>query len=583
MTRHSQLVYSLALVLALAVVGCAGSDAVSVPGDAGPRSDAGRDTGPATDGPLAQEDATTPQDDAAPADAAPQQDAALHQDAPLQQDAALQQDTAAQQDATQQDAAQQDATQQDATQQDATQQDATVTTRTITGTSIAHRQWDTGSADEPDDLSAASVMALVANGASYTTYAGTGDATGHFTIPNVPVGPYLLFAGDGYYYRMATDTPNLDYYVRGRPAIATTSSATNLVFNVTNLSAYHQNGDDVLYYSSNTDAYDTIAYTGAQPTEGATTLSKTYDLNGASASNVLATTADHPILIDYVGTGTATTYVATAARSFSPAPYAQANGASQNVSGAFATIASTTTTGVSWFRSEFHGGTVIADIGPSAAFDLEFSIITAQPGGLTHGVFASGVDLAQLYGDSTTSNLDFGNVTYGNPFDGSWEQYLFTLVRAKFPVTAPGATAPATVYGWVRTMETRASSMSVHMLVSPPRALQINGQAASANLTGVTTSPTLSWTAPATGTATTYQVYVYRVSNSAGSTARAAVAAFYTDQTSVKVPAGLLSAGTSYQFRVMAISDPNANYAVAPWLTGLPHGDATAFTALATP
>jgi hypothetical protein len=100
---------------------------------------------------------------------------------------------------------------------------------------------------------------------------------------------------------------------------------------------------------------------------------------------------------------------ATAARSLSPTPYAQTNGASQNISGAFTNITSTTTTGVNWYRSEFRGGTVIADIGPSAAFYAEFLTMTAQPGGNTHGAYASGADLAQFrrwYSQAGTPRID---------------------------------------------------------------------------------------------------------------------------------------------------------------------------------
>jgi hypothetical protein len=341
----------------------------------------------------------------------------------------------------------------------------------------------------------------------------------------------------------------------------------------------------VIYYASNTDAYDGIAYAGTQVSSGATTLSKTYDLNATSASQVLATTADHPILIDYVMANAGAGGAATAKRSFSPTPYNQTNGNSANVTGAFANIATTETTSVNWLRSEFHAGTNMTDIAPAAALYAEYSILTAQPGGLTHGVYCNGMDLAQFYAATGTGTADvnFGSVSYGDPFDSTWGHYFFTVMAASFTVTASGATTAATVYGFVRTMEARASSMSLHALLSPPKALKVNNQAATANLTGVGTTPTLSWTAPTTGTANTYQVYVYRVYNNGGTTTRSAVAAFYTDQTSLIIPAGVLTAGNSYMFRVMAISEPSSSFATAPWLSTLPHGDATAFTLLVSP
>jgi hypothetical protein len=554
MKRSLQLALSLTLLLAVAAFGCASSSATNTQDDSGVhQADAQKDVG------------------------TPQQDSSFQDDAAAQDDGAVQQDGNTQQDG------QLDAQHDGIVQQDA-QTDGPITLRNISGTSIAHYIWDNGTGDVPDDLSGAVITAYVLNGSTYATYAGTGTASGTFTIPNVPSGAYFLFVGSstgGYYYRMTTDTPNLDYYLRGRTDVVSTTSTTNLVFSVTNMSAYQQGSDDVIYYASNTDAYDDIAYSGTQPTSGATTLSKTYDLN--AGSKVLATTADHPILINYVMANTGAGGAATAKRSFSPTPYAQTNGNSANVTGAFANITTTETTSVNWLRSEFHAGTTMTDIAPSAALTAEYSILTAQPGGLTHGIYCSGMDLAQLYGDTTTADVNFGNVTYGDPFDSTWGHYFFTVMAASFTVTASGATTAATVYGWVRTMETRASSMSLHALVSPPKALKVNNQAATANLTAVGTTPTLSWTAPTTGTVNTYQVYVYRVSNNSGTTTRTAVAAFYTDQTSVIMPANVMTAGNSYQFRVMAISEPNSSFATAPWLSTLPHGDATAFTLLVSP
>ena len=73
------------------------------------------------------------------------------------------------------------------------------------------------------------------------------------------------------------------------------------------------------------------------------------------------------------------------------------------------------------------------------------------------------------------------------------------------------------------------------------------------------------------------------MANSSGTTTRSGVNAFFTDQTSLVIPSGVLTAGNHYHFRVKAVSDPNANYATTPWQSSLPYGDATAFTALVSP
>ena len=123
----------------------------------------------------------------------------------------------------------------------------------------------------------------------------------------------------------------------------------------------------------------------------------------------------------------------------------------------------------------------------------------------------------------------------------------------------------------------------MHALITPPRSLLLNGVAATSALTGVTTTPLLAWTAPATGTATTYMISVYLVASSAGATTSTLVAVFTTAATSLHVPPGLLTAGSQYGFRVTAVSDPGNDYTLTPQQSSLPYGSAPAFTALATP
>src|SRR5262249_17779530 len=66
-------------------------------------------------------------------------------------------------------------------------------TATVTGTRVFTFVTDTGDVQQPQDLSTATIAALVPNGSGgFVTYPGSGTASGAFSIPNVPVGTYYL-------------------------------------------------------------------------------------------------------------------------------------------------------------------------------------------------------------------------------------------------------------------------------------------------------------------------------------------------------------------------------------------------------
>jgi hypothetical protein len=81
---------------------------------------------------------------------------------------------------------------------------------------------------------------------------------------------------------------------------------------------------------------------------------------------------------------------------------------------------------------------------------------------------------------------------------------------------------------------------------------------------GVGPTPTLSWSAPATGTPTRYEVELFRLAASGSATTSTLVARFVTAGTVVHVPPGLLAAG-SYCARVTARTYATDTFAAAPF------------------
>jgi hypothetical protein len=85
----------------------------------------------------------------------------------------------------------------------------------------------------------------------------------------------------------------------------------------------------------------------------------------------------------------------------------------------------------------------------------------------------------------------------------------------------------------------------------------------------VSATPTVSWEAPMTGDATFYEVFVRRVTRTANTFVRSAIAFVYTTQTQVQIPAGVLVPGERYAFQISAfrLASPDPR---RPWKQLMP-------------
>ncbi|MGO9086523.1 MAG: fibronectin type III domain-containing protein [Candidatus Sulfotelmatobacter sp.] len=92
-----------------------------------------------------------------------------------------------------------------------------------------------------------------------------------------------------------------------------------------------------------------------------------------------------------------------------------------------------------------------------------------------------------------------------------------------------------------------------------------------------TTTPSLNWSAPATGSPYGYRVSAFVQQTANGIATYLPAGVFYTSQTSVTLPP--LSAGNSYVFSITALADGSANVQTAPFRSSLPTGFASVVSA----
>src|SRR5262249_1817641 len=130
-----------------------------------------------------------------------------------------------------------------------------------------------------------------------------------------------------------------------------------------------------------------------------------------------------------------------------------------------------------------------------------------------------------------------------------------------------------------------AASLSagpVQPVLSPIQDLQVNGMSALSDLTGVTKTPTVSWTAPAVGTPAHYAVHIEKLTNNNGATPTPIIANLYTKDTKLDIPSGVLADGNTYFIRVTAV-ETQIDVTAHPFRTSLESARADAFSNLISP
>jgi hypothetical protein len=165
-------------------------------------------------------------------------------------------------------------------------------------------------------------------------------------------------------------------------------------------------------------------------------------------------------------------------------------------------------------------------------------------------------DMLDMYFNST----DTGSATmaYGNPYAGWYGQGSLGYGYAK-DVKLAASKQPYYMYVGYNAGYPDVTTLSAGPLRPEITAIQtplINGKDLHAPQNGVGATPTISWTAPVTGTPTLYQVRIYRLTLDANQATQAQVVAYLkTKQTSVTVPPGALTVGESYIAVLTAVKE----------------------------
>jgi hypothetical protein len=154
------------------------------------------------------------------------------------------------------------------------------------------------------------------------------------------------------------------------------------------------------------------------------------------------------------------------------------------------------------------------------------------------------------------------------------------LYIATADVPQPGTSTPYTMQPLFTSFEKMPADEAIVPVLGPPRAPRIEGRDAFQAQTGVGLRPTISWSPPALGAATSY---VVQLAATSGTPAIASVSLNVHGVTSVQVPEGLLQSGAQYAITITSVSAPWDKLDSPPFRTGMPYSTSDCVTAVFSP
>lgn len=139
-----------------------------------------------------------------------------------------------------------------------------------------------------------------------------------------------------------------------------------------------------------------------------------------------------------------------------------------------------------------------------------------------------------------------------SPFPSSWGREVFMTFVVPQPRQASDGGTPTQFFGGLSYGDAAERvTGTIAPRLGPVRGAQIASRNFIEDQSGVTTTPSLSWMAPSTGTANTYRVSISRIDDSGEVQDLWRV---YTPNLAVTIPPGVLALGSVYVFELEALS-----------------------------
>lgn len=445
-------------------------------------------------------------------------------------------------------------------------------TGTIRGTAVDTNVTASGNVTSPEDLTTAYIGAMVPNGSSWTTIQGTGNSDGTFQISGIPAGSYWLAVASGGYWTSASDL-DLGQDFLGRKDGVLPSSATTLALNLEGMGAWAA-GDELDIVNPNlSQDFDWSDNIDTNDTSVSALWSWNGPLSDTSHGDAWYATQ---MITKTVGT-TPWRYASKATPAVS---ITQTDGSATELDAALVT-ATPATFHLKALGSQF--AALAPAINSNATVHSTIVGVYSQPFSATKGNIGDAETLIERDGqEPIITDVDFGDLTYGNPFPATWTPFLGLSYEFLVPMTATGASTPIAVPAEIYLNTTQLPTITAPLapVITPALNIKIGGTALTQKTNTTTLSPVLSWDPPATGTPTGYRVTVYQLTKTGTASGYQMLLDLFTKGPSMKIPAAVLSAGNEYFFVVRSYLVPAVDFTAAPYHAVFPWAHADALTAV---
>jgi hypothetical protein len=443
------------------------------------------------------------------------------------------------------------------------------------------------------------LLAADPGSSEYTTFPLSVDANQSFRVDGVPAGPYFIELDKTMTYaatcgvasttvidvvvaqlfESSASTPDLQLVSSGRRDLATAASPdTQLSLDITNMDPW-ASGDRIQIASSQA-LVNQPAFFVAQPTIGATSFSGT----SAWISEGVPDASKGDVVFVYhrattsfaTPAGTSAFHRATKFARLTDLTIVDGSTASATVP----LVAAAQTGALSTDIRSSQFAALAGDINPGATFTAFGVVILGVPHSVAYPDMPvqTFTPVAFLQSTDGTSDVNGGTFPYGQFLDTFWKEVR--RVFYSFDVSSVGATAvlqsdvPAQ----------GATSVPITPALGPPKSPRVNGNDAFVSQTSVGLQPTISWSPPALGDATSYLVEVIATALPCDAGGQiAGVSALVRTGRSFKVPPGILRSGIGYRATITARQAPWDTADAGPFRTGTPLHTAQAVTAQFVP
>jgi hypothetical protein len=419
---------------------------------------------------------------------------------------------------------------------------------------------------------APSAVVVDATTAAVTPYTGSCKSDGTFRINNPGnLGTYYLKIGGALYETTKHAGLDLSTDHLGRNDVSAVAGVT-LGFTMTGLDAWAA-GDVLTAFGTNIGYYQNLSFSSGGPQNNSTTLSGTATWGGYKLDAAKSDT----LQIVQLGVHTTTNALSYLSldRAYEVPAFTMTNNTMQAISGAFTTPPPGTIT-LEVNVNSFNQFATAAN--PTVTAKTIAGTAYAAP---SPEVIPSPALISFARDSSAVSALDFGSLSYGDPFPTAWQRYVKIQEAFSVPYTWNNVTGNLNAQMTRVMTKAEAEANTIDAKLGPPTNPKLDGVNAF-TATNISPVPVVSWDAPTLGTPTDYELLVYEV-QIAGSTLKfISTLRLSTKQTSVRVPAGYLLGQRQYVFVIRARSRDGVDLYTTPLRNGASVSTAETLTTLVT-